>query len=112
MNFTAKVKYLRYSPYKLRPIVDVLRGKNVDYAINWLTTYKTQRALPVQKIIESAAANAKFQQSDLELRDLFIKEILVDQGPMYKYFKPGAMGRANPYKKRSSHISVVLESKK
>ncbi len=112
MNFTAKVKYLRYSPYKLRPIVDVLRGKNVDYAINWLTTYKTQRALPVQKIIESAAANAKFQQSDLELSDLFIKEILVDQGPMYKYFKPGAMGRANPYKKRSSHISVVLESKK
>lgn len=112
MNFSAKVRYLRYSPYKLRPIADVLRGKNVDYAINWLTTYKTQRALPMKKVIESAAANAKFQQTNLELQDLFIKEILVDQGPAYKYFKPGAMGRANPYKKRSSHISVVLESKK
>ena len=108
MRFGAKAKYLRYSPYKLRPLADVLRGKNVQYALNWLSTCQLKKIRPIRKLIESAVANAKNLQN-LEANVLKIKNICVDQGPSYKYFKPGAMGRANPRKKRFSHISVVLE---
>ena len=59
-------------------------------------------------MVESAAANAKHLHN-IEASDLFIKEIRVDQGPMYRYFKPGAMGRANIYRKRFCHMEVVLE---
>ena len=108
MQFGAKAKYIRYSPYKLRPLADVLRGKNVRYALNWLTTCPLQKVRPIKKLIESAAANAKSLQN-VDANALTIKTICVDQGPSYRYFKPGAMGRANPCKKRLSHISVVLE---
>lgn len=108
MQFGAKSRYIRYSPYKLRPLADVLRGKNVQYALNWLATCPLQKVRPMKKLIESAVANANNLQK-IEVSDLTIKTICVDQGPAYRYFKPGAMGRANPCKKRLSHISVVLE---
>ena len=108
MQFGARAKYIRYSPYKLRPLADVLRGKNVRYALNWLSTCSLKKVRPIQKLIESAAANAKSLQN-VEFGDLIVKKICVDQGPTHRYFKPGAMGRANPCKKRLSHISVVLE---
>lgn len=109
-QFKSLARYIMFSPYKLRPIVDVIRGKGVDYALNWLATYKTQRCLPIQKVLKSAAANAK-QQGIEELDQLIIKEIKVDQGPTHKYFKPGAMGKASVQRRRLSHISVILESK-
>ena len=108
MPFEAKSKYIRYSPYKLRPLVDELRGKNVQYALSWLATCPLRKVRPVKKLIESAAANAKNLQN-IEADALVIKKICVDQGPAYKYYQPGAMGRSNPRKKRLSHISVVLE---
>jgi len=108
MQFGARSRYLRYSPYKLRPLADVLRGKNVRYALNWLSTCPLKKVKPIKKLIESAVANAKNLQN-LEADVLKIKTICVDQGPSYRYFKPGAMGRANPQRKRFSHISVVLE---
>ena len=66
--------------------------------------------VPLKKVLESAIANAK-DRSDIDLSDLRIKEIKVDQGPVFKYFKPGAMGRANVQRKRQSHISVTLIKK-
>jgi large subunit ribosomal protein L22 len=63
----------------------------------------------VRKIIASAAANAK-NLHNVEAAQLFVRDIRVDEGPMYRYFKPGAMGRADIQRKRLSHISVVLES--
>ncbi|MFC1842787.1 50S ribosomal protein L22 [Candidatus Dependentiae bacterium] len=108
MQFGAKARYIRYSPYKLRPLADVLRGKNVRYVLNWLSTCPLKKVGPVKKLIESAVANAKNLQN-LEADVLLVKKICVDQGPSYKYFSPGAMGRANPRRKRFSHISVVLE---
>ena len=108
MQFGARSRYLRYSPYKLRPLADVLRGKNVRYALNWLSTCPLKKVRPIRKLIESAVANAKNLQN-LEADVLKIKTICVDQGPSYRYYKPGAMGRANPQRKRFSHISVVLE---
>ena len=107
MQFIASARFIRYSPYKMRPLVDVVRGKDVAYALNWLATYSVQRATPVEKLIRSAAANAQ-NLEHIAMADLFVKEIRVDQGPSISYFKPGAMGRPNPYKKRLSHMKVVL----
>lgn len=110
MQFEAKARYVDYSPYKLRPVVNVVRGKDVVYALNWLTTYRTQRVRAIKKLIESAVANAKNGQG-VDTAALMIKEIRVDQGPIHRYFKPGAMGRANVQRKRFSHIKVILETK-
>lgn len=110
MEFTAKARYLSYSPYKLRPLVDVVRGKNALYALNWLRTYRSQRSETVKKVLDSVLANAKSLKS-IEPKDLFVKEICVDQGPIHRYFKPGAQGRANPQRRRLCHMKIVLESK-
>lgn len=110
MDFIAKAKFVKFSPHKLRLVIDVVRGKKVDYALNWLTTYRVCRAEPIKKVIESAVANAR-HNGNVDEKTLFIKEIKVDGGPVFKYFKPGAMGRANPQRKRLSHISVTLESR-
>jgi len=110
MEFTANARYLSYSPYKLRPLVDVVRGKNALYAINWLRTYRSQRSEVVSKVLDSVLANAK-NLKNIEPENLFIKEIRVDQGPIHRYFKPGAQGRANPQRKRLCHMKIVLESK-
>ncbi|MFS8507263.1 MAG: 50S ribosomal protein L22 [Candidatus Babeliales bacterium] len=110
MQFVAKAKRIPFSPYKLRPLADVVRGKGVDYALGWLATHRTKRVSPLQKVIESAAANARNLQG-VELENLCIKEIKVDEGRTHRYFKPGAMGRASEQKKRFSHISVILEQK-
>ena len=109
-KFGAIARFVRYSPYKLRPIADVVRGKDVDYALSWLTTYKTQRVAPIKKVLESAVANAKSLQN-IEPGALMVKDIRIDQGPIRRYFKPGAQGRAKPQRKRMCHISVTLQTK-
>ena len=110
MQFRALVKQVPFSPYKLRPYVEGVRGREVSYALQLLTTQAAQRALPIRKVIQSAAANAKDRQG-LEVSELFVKEIRVDQGKTFRYFKPGSMGRAATQRKRFSHISVILEAK-
>lgn len=109
MKFVAHARHIRFSPEKMRPLVDCIRGKNVSYAINWLTTCAVQRALPIKKMIESAVGNAKHLQG-AELDSLFIKTIQVDRAKKIRYFKPGAMGRSNPQSKQLCHMSVTLES--
>lgn len=110
MDFIARAKNIRVSPFKLRPIVDVVRGKNVNYALGWLATAGMAKVVPVKKLIQSAVANAK-SKNDVKADNLFIKEIKVDQGPTFKYSKPGSMGRSVVMRKRLSHISVVLQNK-
>ena len=109
MQFNAKARFLRFSPYKLRPLVDVVRGKSVPKALQWLAACPVKRALPITKLIESAAGNAKDLNS-LEKNDLMILEIKIDNGPTRRYFKPGAMGRSNIYRRRSCHASVTLKT--
>lgn len=108
MQFISKARYVRFSPYKLRLYVDVIRGKNVEHALNWLATCPIKRVVPITKMLQSAAANAKHEQG-LQPVNLVIKDIRVDEGPMYKYFRPGAMGRANIYRRRFSHMRVTVE---
>lgn len=109
MNFKASAKYIKRSPYKLRPIVDVIRGKNAEYALGWLRVYGVSKSLPVKKLLDSAIANAQYQHEEITSKDLVIDEIRVDQGPALKYFKPSAMGRSLVARKRLSHITIVLK---
>lgn len=109
MQFTAKASYIRQSPYKLRPLADVIRGKSASFAIGWLTTYRNQRAEPLKKLVSSVVANAK-NLKNIDIEDLIVREIRIDQGPIFRYFKPGAQGRAMPQRKRLSHMSIIVES--
>jgi len=108
MSFVAKARRIPISPYKMRLIVDVIRGKNVKHALDWLDTYAVKRAVPLRKMVASAAANAK-HLSNFEPSDLVIKDIRVDEGSMSRYFKAGAMGRSNIYRKRFCHMSIIVE---
>ncbi len=110
MEFKALVKQIPFSPYKLRPYVEGVRGRDVTYALRLLMTQAVMRVVPIRKVIQSAAANA-MNREGIAITELRIKEIRVDQGKIFKYFKPGSMGRAAAQRKRFSHISVVLELK-
>ena len=108
----AKSKFVRISPYKLRPIVNVIRGNRLDRALAWLKATSKKKTQPILKILISAFANAEHSiGSAVSAESFYIKEIRVDQGPTVKYFKPGAMGRACVQRKRLSHLEVVLEMK-
>jgi large subunit ribosomal protein L22 len=109
MYFVARALYIPYSPYKLRPLANVVRGKTAPYALAWLEVYKTKRSRPLKKVLASAVANAQ-QLKNVSPDELVIKEICVDQGPVRRYFKPGAMGRAVVQRKRLCHITVKLEA--
>jgi large subunit ribosomal protein L22 len=109
-QFVASARYLRYSPFKLRPLVDVIRGKSAQFALDWLATYGTRRSCPIQKVVISAIANAKHAVPGMEAAALQIADIRVDQGPTLRYFKPTARGSASIQRKRFSHIKVVLTS--
>lgn len=109
-EFGSMAKYVWYSPYKLRPVANVIRGKDVQYAVQWLSTYRTQRAEPVAKVLSTAIANAKHLKN-IDPSELFVKEIFVEEGPTHRYFKPGAQGRANLQRKRLCHIGVTVKRK-
>lgn len=108
MQFSAKARYVRCSPYKLRPLVSAIRGKAVEQALNVLATVPLKKSVPVKKLIESAASNAKCLKN-IESNALVIKDIRVDQGPVFRYYKPGAMGRSSIQRRRLCHMSVMLE---
>lgn len=108
----ARCKYVRVSPYKLRPLANVVRGQGFDEALAYLKAYSIKKVKPILKTLQSAGANARHKNEDLtSMQGLYIKEIRIDQGPVVTYFKPGAMGRASVQRKRSSHIEIVLDRK-
>jgi large subunit ribosomal protein L22 len=108
----ATCKYIRISPYKLRPFVDVIRGNSVDKAYKWLKTCTVKRVQPIIKTLFSAYSNARQHNPDIDsMEKLYIKEIMVNHGPIIKYFKPAAMGRASTQRRRLSHLEIVLDRK-
>lgn len=110
MQVSAKSKYVRISPYKLRPIVDVIRGKSFAQSQAYLKTHATRRVMPIIKVLDSAYANAQsLSEQKIVPDELVVKKIFVDQGPVVRYYKPAAMGRAAVQRKRLSQITVVLE---
>jgi len=111
MEAKARAKYLRMSPRKVRLVADLIRGKQVDQAIALLRSLRQRAAEPVRKVVRSAAANAMSEAGSARLgaADLKITLINVDGGPSFKRFRAGAMGRANRYKHRTCHVSVVVQ---
>ncbi|CAN5359981.1 50S ribosomal protein L22 [soil metagenome] len=115
LTFEAKAvqRHLRKAPRKLRLVVDLVRGEQVDKAIKKLEFTKKGTAVDVIKVIKSAAANIRdrFEEERLDDDLLFIKEIYVDEGVTLKRIQPAPMGRAHRINKRSSHITVVVAKK-
>ena len=110
MEARAVARYIRMSPRKVRQVVDLVRGRSVEEAINLLHFTTKRGSVPVEKLLRSAVANAMNEEeaSKLDPEDLFIKEIRVDQGPTMRRYNPGPMGRASIIRKRFCHISVVV----
>ena len=105
----AQAKYIHMSPEKVKLIVDLVRGKGVDEALNILRFSTKAAARPVAKVIRSAAANAE-ENYGLSPDGLYIARIYADEGPTSKRARFGARGRFKPILRRSSHITVVLQS--
>jgi len=105
---TAQLNYLRMSPKKTRLVVDLIRGRKVERALNVLSLLNKRGAKPVLKLLLSAVANAKHNFS-LSSDNLKIAKITVDGGPVLKRWMPKAHGRATPVRERTSHINLVLE---
>jgi large subunit ribosomal protein L22 len=110
-GYRAVSKNLPMSPSKIRPIADHLRRKPYTDAIAILDSLPHKGAGYLRKVIQSAAANAMYQDQNLDEDSLFVAELLVDGGPSRKTIWPRSRGRADRQIKRSSHISVVLDQK-
>ena len=110
MEAQAKLRNVRLSPRKTRLVVDMIRGKGIQDALNILKFSPQKSAPVVSKLLRSAVANAE-QKGVSDVDKLFVKTIMVDQGPVLRRFMPRAQGRASRIRKPTSHITVVLNVK-
>lgn len=111
MEARAIAKYIRVSPRKMKPIADLVRGKNVKEALAILKYTPRKGARIFLKVMNSAVANAE-NNHEMALDNLYVAQIYANQGPVMKRFKAGSMGRANPIKHRTSHVGVAVAEKK
>ena len=102
----------RQSPYKMRLVIDQIRGKNVNDALGLLKFSKKHAAKQIEKVLNSAVANAEYSarkdNESLDVDTLYIKRAIVNEGPKIKRFMPAAQGRATPIQKRTSHVEIVI----
>ena len=110
MEAKAIAKTVRIAPRKARLVADLVRGKSVVDAIVILNNTPRAASPIIDKVVKSAAANA-INNHSMNEENLYVKEILVNEGPTLKRFRPRAKGSASPIMKRTSHISVVLAEK-
>ena len=108
MEAIAFSKFNRVSASKARLVANEVRGEVLPYAIEILRSMPQKSARLILKALYSAGANAKYKKPDIMDKDLYIKKIVVDEGPTMKRFRPRARGRANRIKKRTSNITIVL----
>lgn len=110
MEARAQARFVRVTPTKARRVVDLIRGRKADEAVALLRFAPQAAAEPVRKVLESAMANAENNEG-LAIDALYIAEAYVDEGPTLKRFRPRAHGRAYRIRKRTSHITVVVEQR-
>ena len=105
----------RQSPYKMRLVIDEIRGKNVNVALAYLAFSKKHAAKQIEKTLRSAVANAEHaareNNTSLDVDALYVSRAVVNEGPKLKRFMPAAMGRATPVQKRTSHIEIEIVEK-
>jgi len=108
MEARAITKFVRMSPRKVRLVVDQIRGKGVEEALNILKFVPKRSAGVIAKTIRTAVANAENTQS-IDVDRLYVKQAMVDEAGMWKRFMPRAQGRATRIRKRLSHIMIVVD---
>jgi len=115
MEAKATARFIRMSPRKVRLVVDQIRGQSVNDAYALLQFSKKAASEPVSKTLRSAVANAQYKAQNegefVDADELVIREAYVNEGPTLRRFRAAAMGRAAPIRKRTSHITVVVDTK-
>ena len=109
MEARATVKYVRTSPRKMRRVVDLIRGQHVEEARRILRFSPLGATRDVEKLLNSAVANAE-QQPGVIGENLMVAKAWVDEGPTLKRFRPRAYGRATKIRKRTSHLTVEVKT--
>jgi large subunit ribosomal protein L22 len=107
MKVQAQNRFVRQSPYKVRRVLDLVRGLPVEEAEHVLRLTNRAAASPIVKTLKSAVANAEHNHA-LDAEDLVVAEAFADEGPTLRRFKPRARGRATRIDKRTSHITIVV----
>ena len=110
MEAKATARYIRMTPRKTRVIIDMIRNKYVEDALEALKFTNRRATDPVSKVLSSAIANAK-EKFDAKVDALYVAEAYVNEGPTLRRFLPRAMGRATRIDKRTSHITVVVRER-
>ncbi len=115
MEFTAKARYMRVSPQKARLVLDMIKGRRVEDAMNILAFTNKRIAPVVSKLLRSAVENATYLSNekgmDVDVDRLFVKQAVANEGPRMKRIRPAPMGRAYRYQRRISHLELVLAEK-
>ena len=112
---SATQRTTRQSPYKMRLVIDQIRGMPVNEALAMLKFSKKHAAVQISKVLSSAVANAeqaaRSSNTALDVDALYVKHAIVNEGPKLKRWTPAAMGRATPMIKRTSHVEIVVAEK-
>ncbi|MBU4224541.1 MAG: 50S ribosomal protein L22 [Chloroflexi bacterium] len=109
-DIRAQLKFLSISAQKVRLVIDVVRGKDANTALEVLRFMPQRAAQPVSKLLASAVANAE-ENFDVSRDDLYVEKIFADEAPTRKWRRFGARGRFKPILRRSSHVTVVLRER-
>lgn len=110
MEIRAVSKSVRMSPRKVRLVADAIRSLSIDQAFQVLEATQKRSAMPIMKTLQSAIANAT-ANNNLEVSNLIIESVIVNEAQALKRFHPSSRGRVHPYKKKGSHITIVLKEK-
>jgi len=112
MEFRAQARFMRVSPQKARLVLDLIKGRRVEDALNTLVFTKKRVAPTVEKLLRSALENANYLSSekglDVDVDNLYVKRAVANDGPRMKRIRPAPMGRAYHYVRRISHIEIEL----
>src|SRR3954466_13930694 len=111
MSSKAEARYIRISPQKARLVVDLIRGQKAGAALNTLRATNKRIAPTVEKVLQSAIANAQHKNEDVDVDALFVSEAYVNEGPRMKRVRPAPMGRAYRYQRRMAHIVIKVAEK-
>jgi len=112
MEFRAQTRFVRVSPQKARLVLDLIKGRRVEDALNTLAFTKKRVAAKVEKLVRSAVENANYLSTekniDVDLDNLYVKHAVANDGPRMKRIRPAPMGRAFRYVRRIAHIEIAL----
>lgn len=112
MEFRVQARFMRVSPQKARLVLDLIKGRRVEDALNTLAFTKKRVAPTIEKLVRSAVENANYLSSekgiDVDVDNLYVKRAVANDGPRMKRIRPAPMGRAYRYVRRIAHIEIEL----